>query len=170
MSIAHNPYSVSLLFSLFLPPDDTATCFLPGPNSVSAHLAERLAAAETVPAALVVVGLLRRDDTWPIAVSTLAAATSVLARSLRGDDWLGRSGPHEFAVMLSGSAADAEVAATRLTTAITGLGISGLGACAGVATLEPGTSAAETMRRAILSLQTARSRGAGQVIRYRSTR
>ena len=93
-----------------------------------------------------------------------------MARSLRGDDWLGRSGPHEFAVLVSGSAADAEVAATRLATTITELGIPGLGACAGVAALEEGTTARETLRRAGLSLHTARSQGAGSVIRYRGTR
>ena len=115
------------------------------------------------------LGLLRRDDTGPTAVSTLAAATSLAARSLRGEDWLGRSGPNEFAVLLRGTAADTEVAATRLATTISELGIPGLGACAGVTALEPGTTAAETLRRAVLSLQTARSRGAGHVICYRGT-
>ncbi len=114
--------------------------------------------------------MLRRDDTSPIAVSSLAAATSVVARSLRGDDWLGRSGPNEFAVLLSGTAGDAEAAATRLATAITELGIPGLGACAGVTALEEGATATETMRRAVQSLQTARSLGAGRVIRYTGTR
>lgn len=169
MSIAHNPLSVSLPVSLLLPPEDDVTSLLPGPNSVSAHVAERLGAAPAVPAALIVLGLLRRDDTRP-AAGTLAAATSVVARSLRGDDWLGRSGPDEFAVLVGGTAEDAEVAATRLATAITGLGIPGVGACAGVTTLEEGTTAAETMRRAVLSLQTARSLGAGRVVRYRGTR
>ncbi len=93
-----------------------------------------------------------------------------MARSLRGDDWLGRSGPHEFAVLVGGSAEDAEVAAARLATTITELGIPGLGACAGVAALEEGTTANETMRRAALSLQTARSLGAGRVIRYAGIR
>jgi sarcosine oxidase gamma subunit len=170
MSLAHNPLSVSLPISLLLPPEDDVTSLLPGPNSVSAHVAERLAATPAVPAALIVLGLLRRDDTRPTATGTLAAATSVVARSLRGDDWLGRSGPDEFAVLVGGSAEDAEVAATRLATAITGLGIPGVGACAGVTALEEGTTAAETMRRAVLSLQTARSLGAGRVIRYRGTR
>ena len=170
MSIAHNPLSVSLPVSLLLPPEDDVTSLLPGPNSVSAHVAERLSAVPDVPAALIVLGLLRRDDTWPTAAGTLAAATAVVARSLRGDDWLGRSGPSEFAVLLGGTAETAEVAATRLTTAITGLDIPGLDACAGVTALEEGTTAAETLRRAGLSLQTARSLGAGQVIRYRGTR
>jgi hypothetical protein len=166
----HNPLSVSLPVSLLLPPEDDVKSLLPGPNSVSAHVAERLSAVPDVPAALIVLGLLRRDDTWPTAADTLAAATSVVARSLRGDDWLGRSGPSEFAVLLGGTAADAEVAATRLATTITSLDIPGLGACAGVTALEEGTTAAETMRRANLSLQTARSLGAGRVIRYRGTR
>ena len=93
-----------------------------------------------------------------------------MARSLRGDDWLGRSGPNEFAVMLRGTAADAEVAATRLASTIGELGIPGLGACAGVTELEAGTTAAETLRRAVLSLQTARSQGSGRVVRYAGTR
>ena len=170
MSIAHNPLSVSLPVAALLPPEGDVTSLLPGPNSVSAHLAERLAAVADVPASLIVLGVLRRDDTSPIAVSSLAAATSVVARSLRGDDWLGRSGPNEFAVLLSGSATDAEVAAARLATAITELGIPRLGACAGVAALEEGASANETMRRAASALQTARSLGAGRVVRYAGTR
>jgi Diguanylate cyclase, GGDEF domain len=159
MSIVHNPFSVSLPTSSLLPPEDDVTSLLPGPNSVSAHTAERLSAVPAVPGALIVLGLLRR-----------AAATSVVARSLRGDDWLGRSGPNEFAVLLSGTAQDAEVAATRLAATITELGIPGLSACAGVVALEEGTTAAETLRRATLSLHTARSQGAGSVIRYRGTR
>ena len=170
MSIAHNPLSVSLPISSLLPPEDDVTSLLPGPNSVSAHLAERLSAVPAVPGALIVLGLLRRDDTWPTAARSLAAATAVVARSLRGDDWLGRSGPNEFAVLLRGTAQDAAVTATRLAATITGLGIPGLGACAGVVALEEGTPAAETMRRASVSLHTARSQGAGSVIRYRGTR
>ena len=170
MPIAHNPFSVSLPISSLLPPEDDVTSLLPGPNSVSAHLAERLAAVPAVPGSLILLGLLRRDDTRPTPVSSLTAATAVVARSLRGDDWLGRSGPNEFAVLMSGTTQDAEVAATRLATTITGLGIPDLGACAGVAALEEGTTAAETLRRAALSLHTARSQGAGSVIRYRGTR
>ena len=168
--MAHNPLSVSLPVSALLPPEDDVTSLLPGPNSVSAHLAERLSATPDVSGALIVLGLFRRDGAWPLPVSSLAAATSVVARSLRGDDWLGRSGPRELAVLMRGRAADAEVAATRLACTVTELRIPGLGACAGVVALEEGTPAAETMRRATLSLHTARSQGAGSVIRYRGTR
>ncbi|WP_167760844.1 diguanylate cyclase [Geodermatophilus sp. DF01_2] len=166
MPPAPNPFGVSLPVSALLPPEDDVTCLLPGPNSVSAHLAERLAAVPDVPASLIVLGLLRGDGAGPIHVSALAAATAVVARSLRGDDWLGRSGSDEFAVLLGSSAPSAEVAATRLTTAISELGIPGLGACAGVVALEAGITAAETMHRATGFLQTARSLGRGAVVRH----
>ncbi|MGY1594283.1 hypothetical protein ACI79D_20090 [Geodermatophilus sp. SYSU D00708] len=170
MSLAHNPLGVSLPVSFLLPPEDDATSLLPGPNSVSAHLTEWLAAAAHTPGALIVLGLLRRDDTWPTATSALTAATAVVARSLRGDDWLGRSGPNEYAVFIGGTVAAAGTAATRLTVAIAALGIPGLGACAGVVALEEGLSAHEAMRRATVSLHTARVTGAGTVIRYTGTR
>jgi hypothetical protein len=170
MPTAHNPLSVSLPVSSLLPPEDDVTSLLPGPNSVSAHLAERLAVVPAVPGALIVLGLLRRDDTGPTGAGSLAAATAVVARSLRGDDWLGRSGTDELAVLLRGTAEDAAAAAARIVGAITELAIPGVGACAGVAALEEGTTAAETLRRAAVSLQTARSQGAGSVVCYRGTR
>ncbi|MEX5720530.1 hypothetical protein [Geodermatophilus maliterrae] len=46
------------------------------------------------------VGLLRRDDTWPTPTSALDATTRLVAASLRGDDRIGRSGPMEFAVLV----------------------------------------------------------------------
>ncbi|SNT01914.1 hypothetical protein SAMN06893096_11336 [Geodermatophilus pulveris] len=164
MPPTHNPFSVSLPVSLLLPPEDDVTSLLPGPNSVSAHVAERLSAVPAVPAALIVLRL-SQGDGRP-AADALAAATSVVARSLRGDDWLGRSGPDEFAVLLGGSAADAEVAAARLTAAIAALDVPGLGACAGVTDLEAGSTAAETLQRAARALHAA---CAGDVVRHRST-
>lgn len=166
MSSAHNPFSVSLPVSLLLPPEDDITSLLPGPNSVSAHVAERLSAVPAVPAALIVLGLAQGDGRPT--TDALAATTSVVARSLRGDDWLGRSGPDEFAVLLGGTVADAEVAASRLTTAIAGLGIPGLGACAGVTDLQVGTTAVATLRRAAEALRTARATGTGRIARSTS--
>ena len=60
--------------------------------------------------------------------------------------------------------------AVRLAAGVAGLGSTGLGAGAGVALLEDGAPAAEVLRRATLSLATARSAGAGTVIRYRGVR
>jgi len=116
MSIAQ-PVVGSLPVSSLLPPEDDVTRLLPGPNSASAHLAERLAVVPAVPGALIVLGLLRREDTGPTGASGLAAATAVVARSLRGEHWLGRSGPDEFAVLLSGTAQDAKVAAATAVVA-----------------------------------------------------
>ncbi|WNV76002.1 diguanylate cyclase domain-containing protein [Geodermatophilus sp. DSM 44513] len=114
---------------------------------------------------MIVIGVLRSDDARASAPEALAAATSIVARSLRGDDWLGRSGRNEFAVLLRGDVRDAEIAATRLTAAIADLDIPGLGACAGVTALEPGSSAAQTLREVTEALQVARSEGAGRVVR-----
>jgi GGDEF domain-containing protein len=145
------------------------TTLLPAREAVLAHLAEQLTTVEAAPATLMVVGLLRRDDGWPTAQSTLAAVTTLLARSLRGDDWLGKSGPGEFVVLLSGPVTAAEAAADRLVRAVPSLGIAELTAAAGIAPLTAGVDAAEVLRRALVSLSAARRAGAGTVVRYRET-
>src|SRR4051794_27158964 len=90
------------------------TTLLPSRDAVLDRLAEQLSTGSTAPSTLMVIGLLRRDDGWPTAQSTLAAVTTLLAGSLRGDDFLGKSGPGEFAVVLAGPATAAETAAARL--------------------------------------------------------
>jgi GGDEF domain-containing protein len=142
------------------------TVLLPSRDAVLDRLAEQLAAGG-VPTTLMVIGLLRRDDGWPTAQSTLAAVTTLLAGSLRGDDYLGKSGPGEFAVVLAGPVTAAETAAARLVAAVPGLGIPGLTAAAGIAPLTDDVDAPEVLRRALLSLTAARRVGAGTVIRYR---
>ncbi|WP_324276248.1 hypothetical protein [Blastococcus brunescens] len=117
-----------------------------------------------------VIGLLHRDDGWPTAQSTLAAVTTLLARSLRGDDWLGKSGPGEFVVLLSGPVMAAETAAARLVAAVPALGIDGVTASAGIAAVTDDVDAPEVLRRALLSLTAARRVGAATVIRYREPR
>jgi GGDEF domain-containing protein len=148
---------------------DAAT-LLPTRAELFVRLGERMDAASDSPAVLLLLGLLRSDDSWPAAASTLSAVTALVARSLRGDDWLARSGPSEFAVVLDGSADNAETAALRLTAAVAATGIEGLSAAAGIAPLQSGLSSSEVHRRATLCLTAARSVGAGQVIRYRGTR
>jgi GGDEF domain-containing protein len=98
---------------------------------------------------------------------TAAAQATLLARSLRGDDYLAMSGPGEFVVLLSGSVDAAEPAAARLVTAIGELGIEGLTAAAGITALAPDVDAAEVLRRGLVSLTSARRAGARMVIRYR---
>jgi len=146
-------------------PDVTA--LLPSRDALLGHLAERLPLAVRTSATLMVVGLLRRDDGWPTAQSTLAEVTTLLARSLRGGDFLAKSGPAEFVVVLSGSVDAAAAAAERLVTSIGELGIPGLTAAAGITPLVADVPAPEVLRRGLASLTAARRAGACTVIRYR---
>jgi GGDEF domain-containing protein len=143
------------------------TTLLPSRDALLDHLAERLPLTVRTSATLMVVGLLRSDDGWPTAQSTLAEVTTVLARSLRGGDYLAKAGPGEFVVVLSGSVDAAASAAARLVTAIGELGIEGLTAAAGITALTPGLTEAEVLRRGLASLTAARRAGAGTVIRHR---
>jgi GGDEF domain-containing protein len=146
---------------------DDVTSLLPPREALLERLAERLPAADGQPGTLFVLGLLRRDDGRPIAPGTVARVTTLLARSLRGDDWLGSSGPAEFAVLLSGTDTAAKTAAERLVRAVAALDVPGLSAAAGIAALSPDLTSDEVLRRAALSLTSARRVGAGTVIRYR---
>jgi GGDEF domain-containing protein len=146
---------------------DDGTTLLPSRGAVLDRLADQLATADGAPSSLMVIGLLRRDDGWPTAQSTLVRVTALLAGSLRGDDWLGKSGPGEFVVLLSGPATAAEAAAARLVSAVPELGVPGLTAAAGIAPLSSDVDATEMLRRGLASLTAARRVGAGTVIRHR---
>ncbi len=146
---------------------DDVTSLLPPREVVLDRLAERTLSVAARPATLFVLGLLRRDDSWPTTPATVARVTSLLARSLRGDDLLGSSGPAEFVVVLDGTETAAKTAAERLVRAVAALEIDGLSATAGIAPMVPGLTADEVFRRATLSLTSARRVGPGTVIRYR---
>ncbi|MGY2065497.1 hypothetical protein [Blastococcus sp. SYSU DS0619] len=149
------------------PPVADVTALLPSREALLDRLAEELPGAAERPTSLVVLGLLRRDDGWPTPPSTLARITSLLARSIRGDDWVSASGPAEFGLVIAGPGTAAEVAAGRLVSAVLAEGIPGLSAAAGIAAVDAGRPATEIFRRATLSLTAARRVGAGTVIRYR---
>ncbi len=149
------------------PAVDDVTSLLPPREALLQRLTEQLPAADGQPGTLFILGLVRRDDSRPVAQDTVAQVTSLLARSLRGDDWLGSSGPAEFAVLLSGAETAAKTAAERLVRAVAALGVPGLSAAAGIAALSPDLTAVEVFRRATLSLTSARRVGGGTVIRYR---
>ncbi|MCZ2836000.1 putative bifunctional diguanylate cyclase/phosphodiesterase [Modestobacter sp. VKM Ac-2985] len=140
-------------------------------------LTQRLAAALRAPAAgtpsagsasLVVLGVdgLPAGDDVPV----LRELTTRFARALRGDDWLARSGASEFAVLVSGTVADAEVIAGRLVAAVepvsTGSGTLRLTAAAGVTSLDAGADAGEALRWGDLALRSARAAGPGRVRRH----
>jgi hypothetical protein len=142
---------------------------LSGPDGLLDRLTARLANPAAGPASLAVIGLLRRDDGWPTAAPTLTTVTALLAGGMRGDDWLARAGQAEFAVLIQGTPEAAETAVTRLVRSVGGV-FAGVAAAAGVATLQPGLTATEVRRRALVCLAVARSQGAGQLVRYRGNR
>lgn len=78
--------------------------------------------AAAKPAVLLLIGLLRKDEDWPMPGSTLATVTMLLARSVCGDDWIAHSDPSDFALVLHGREETAEPAATRVLTAISAAG------------------------------------------------
>jgi GGDEF domain-containing protein len=168
MTIAPNHPTLAAVPSV----DDSAvadvTTLLPAREAVLARLTEQLTVTDGTPAAtLLIIGLLRRDDGWPTPAATIAQVITLLARSLRGEDWLGSSGPAEFVIVMSGSAVGGHTAAHRLVSAVGALGVPGLSAAAGIAELAPSISAGEALRRATLSLTAARRVGPGGVVQLR---
>ncbi|MGY1840951.1 MULTISPECIES: hypothetical protein [unclassified Modestobacter] len=147
-----------------------AVSLLPTRAVLFDRITERATGTDRTPATLVLIGLLRRDNGWPMPGSQLDQVAAMFSRSVRGDDWLARSGPAEFAFLLNGLSPDAEIAAHRLVDSVAEEGIPGLTAAAGIAGLSPETSAGEVHRRATLCLTAARTMGAGKVIRYSGTR
>ena len=143
------------------------TALLPPREAVLDRLAEQLPTVGTAPATLLIIGLLRRDDGWPTSRDALARVTTLLARSVRGDDWLASCGPAEFVLVLAGPVTAAETAAARLVAAVANLRIPGVSAATGITPLLADVAAGEVLRRATLSLTAARRVGAGTVIRYR---
>ena len=152
--------------TLAAPPADVTT-LLPSREALLQHLDERLPRTVRTSATLMVIGLVRCNDGWPTAQTTLAEVTTVLARALRGGDYLAKSGPGEFVVVLSGPVDAAVSAAGRLVASIASIGIPGLTAAAGVAPLAAELTALEVLRRGLVSLTAARRAGAGTVIRHR---
>lgn len=168
MTIAPNHPTLAAVPSV----DDSAvadvTTLLPTREAVLARLSAQLTATDGTPAATVlIIGLLHRDDGRPTPDTTTAQVTTLLARSLRGEDWLGSSGPAEFVIVMSGSVVGAHTAAHRLVNAVSDLGVPGLSAAAGIAELAPDLSAHEALRRATLSLTAARRVGPGGVVQLR---
>ncbi|WP_369131515.1 GGDEF domain-containing protein, partial [Modestobacter roseus] len=147
-----------------------AITLLPPRAALFDRISERAVSTDRAPATLVLIGLLRRDTGWPMPGSQLDQIAAMFSRSVRGDDWLARSGPTEFAFLLDGLSPDAEIAAHRLVDAVANEGVPGLTAAAGIAGLSPEAPAGEVHRRATLCLTAARSVGGGQVIRYSGTR
>jgi hypothetical protein len=164
MTIAPNSSTLAAVPSAADTAVADVTALLPAREAVLARLAEQLPATDGTPATLLITGLLQQGDGWPTPAETIAQVTRLLARSLRGEDWLGSSGPAEFVIVMSGPAVGAHTAAHRLVTAIGELGVPGLSAAAGIAPLAADLPAGEVLRRATLSLTAARRVGPGGVV------
>jgi hypothetical protein len=138
---------------------------LPDREAVLARLSEHLEHGRRH-GTLLIVGLLRRDEGWPLSERTRTAVTSMLARSVRGDDWFGSSGSADFAVLTDAPPVAVALMAERLIAGVAGLGIAGLCGAAGTVPLAGDADAAELLRRATVSLTTARRTGPGSVVGY----
>ena len=169
MPIAANPVAYEVV-PPHAPDATDAITLLPTRATLLDRLAERTPSSDQAPATLVLVGLLRRDNGWPMPGSHLDLVAAALSANMRGDDWLARSGPSEFAILLSSAAHHAETAADRLLEVVTKAGVPGLTACAGIAGLGSDATPTEVHRRATLCLTAARSVGGGRVIRYSGSR
>lgn len=157
-----------------LPAALTAVPLLPSRDAVLARLAGHVAnrsAESSGSGSLFVIGLLRRDDGWPLSERTRDAVTTLLARSMRGEDWFGSSGDSEFAVLTSAPPVAAVSMAERLVGGIARLGVAGLCGAAGLVPLagsaDADADADELLRRATVALTSARRAGPGSVEPYR---
>ena len=143
---------------------------LPNRSALTTRLGALLRAPAAPTTSLVLLGVEGLPDGDDPAV--LREVTTRLTRVLRGNDWLARSGAGEFAVLVDGTIADAEVVATRLVAAVepvgtgTGTGTLRLTAVAGIASLGSDADASEGLRRGDLALRSARAAGPGRVRRH----
>lgn len=119
--------------------------------------------------ALLLLGVPGLSDDPP---AVMTGVLTAVARVLRGGDWLARTAPDQFAVLVEGGAADAEVAGTRLVGALDRLpvvaGRAPLRSGVGVTTLVPDVPGGDLLRRAETALSTALAGGttSGRVVRW----
>lgn len=136
--------------------DLDATTLLPGRAALLDVLALRRPVAGVAPTSgLVVVGL--RPTAEPLGAHVLVDAGTALAGALLAGEWVARSGPADFAVVVDD---DLATAATRLLAALT------VPAAAGVFPVTRDRRPDDVLRLATLGLALARLDGPGAVVRY----
>ncbi|MPQ97893.1 hypothetical protein GB931_08140 [Modestobacter sp. I12A-02628] len=140
------------------------TDLLPGRLALLDHLTGVLPFASAQATTLVLIGIVHTEDGALPPVAVLARTTRLIASSLRGDDWLGRSGPGEVAAVLAGTAEDAHSAAARVLDGIATLGVPDLAAAAGIVVLSADLTGEQALQRAAAALDDARSRTRGRIV------
>ena len=141
---------------------------LPNRSALTQRLGALLRSRAVHGTSLVVLGVDGLADGEDVAV--LRELTTRFTRVVRGNDWLARAGVAEFAVVVEGTVADAEVVASRLVAAVepvvTAAGTVRLTAAAGVTPLWADVDAGEALRCGDLALRSARAAGPGRVRRH----
>jgi diguanylate cyclase (GGDEF)-like protein/PAS domain S-box-containing protein len=142
---------------------------LPNRSALTARLSAALRGPSVHSTALVVLGIDGLSDGDDAGV--LRELATRFSRVLRGDDWLARAGVSEFAVVVDGTVADAEVVAGRLVAAVEPVATADratlrLTAAAGVTPLSADVDAGEALRWGDLALRSARAAGQGRVRRH----
>jgi PAS domain S-box-containing protein/diguanylate cyclase (GGDEF)-like protein len=141
---------------------------LPNRSALTLRVSAALRAPDTRSTSLVLLGVDGLPHTDASVV--LRELTTRISRVLRGDDWLARVAVSEFAVLVNGTVADAEVVAARLVGAVgpvaSGAGTVRLTAAAGVTPLYRDVDARDALGHADLALRSARAAGPGRVRRH----
>jgi hypothetical protein len=135
---------------------------LPGPVAVLDQLGRSLATAGPATHALILIALPHREG-WSLPASTLTIVTAAVTRSIRAEDWIGRAGISDLAVIIRGDSAAATTMAHRLVGIIRDLPLPGVTARAVVTELEPGLDALTALDTATAVLRTARDAGSPPV-------
>ena len=138
---------------------------LPGRDALLRRLADVLPFATTQATSLVLLGL-RSADGGPVASDDVDACARLLAASVRADDWFGLAGPAVFAVVLAGTADDADSLATRALATVGSAGHDGLTACAGLVLLSAALTPPEALRCASAGLTEACTVGRERIVAH----
>lgn len=132
------------------------THLLPGPAAVLDQLDRCRATAEATTHALILLALPHREG-WPLRASTLTMVSAAVTRSMRAEDWIGRAGISDLAVIIRGDTAAAATMAQRLVGIIGDLRLPGFTPRAAVTALDPGLDALAALDAATAGLRTARA-------------
>lgn len=129
---------------------------LPGPVAVLEQLERCRATADGATHTLILLALPHRDG-WPLPASTLTLVSAAVTRSIRAEDWIGRAGLGDLAVIIRGDTTAAATMAERLVGIIGDVRLPGFTSRAAVTALDPGRDALAALDAAGACLRTGRA-------------